>query len=171
MDDIIDADRRLRAPAEEHVHELIEFVRGWDRARAAGHALLRRHQPLDRGRLHHRLRAQSAAATRRRSRRTIRAIVDDRHAQHHAGRPCRPHPRPRGPHDRARSKRSARHAGRTRANRSGSIWNESDCAPARNIPPRHATRKRGIQYSPRRPISHYRCILNRPPSRTMTMAV
>ena len=47
-------------------------MRGWDRARAAGDALLRRHQPLDRGRLHRRLRAQSAAR-RGRDRPAIRA--------------------------------------------------------------------------------------------------
>ena len=49
------------APAEEHVGDLLRFVRAWDRARAAGGALLCGHQPLDRGRVRHRLRAQSAA--------------------------------------------------------------------------------------------------------------
>ena len=49
------------APGEAHVAELISFVRGWDRRDAARRALLCRHQPLDRERLHRGLRAQPAA--------------------------------------------------------------------------------------------------------------
>ncbi len=45
-------------PGEDHVAELIAFVRGWDRRSAARRALLRRHQPLDRERLCRGLRAQ-----------------------------------------------------------------------------------------------------------------
>ena len=48
-------------PGEEHVADLIRFVRGWDRRSPPGDALLHGHQPLDGERLCQRLRAQSAA--------------------------------------------------------------------------------------------------------------
>jgi len=53
------AGRRLRRPADEHVQRLIDFAAAWDRSARCG-ALLRRHQPLDGGRLCRGLRAQPA---------------------------------------------------------------------------------------------------------------
>ena len=52
------------------MRKLIAFARGWDRSDAAGRALLCRHQPLDRGRVRDRLRAQPARAPNCRSRRS-----------------------------------------------------------------------------------------------------
>ena len=73
MDDIAEPIDGYIAPAQEHVEELVDFLDRWDRAAAAGDPLLRRHQPLDRGGLHHRLRAIAQAATKPRSRSRLRA--------------------------------------------------------------------------------------------------
>ena len=54
-------------PAEEHVSEFLGFVDRWDRQRAGGRALLRRHQPLDRRGLLRLLRRATRCSTRRRS--------------------------------------------------------------------------------------------------------
>ena len=70
MDDIPEPADGYVAPGEEHVRKLIAFARGWDRADAAGRALLCRHQPLDRGRVRDRLRAQSRPAPNCGSRRS-----------------------------------------------------------------------------------------------------
>ena len=58
MDDIAMPMDGYTHPAEEHVTELIRFRAALGSARAAGDALLRGHQPVDRRRLHLRLRAE-----------------------------------------------------------------------------------------------------------------
>ena len=96
MDDIVDHDGRLhRIRPRRMSRELIDFVARLGPQRADRRPLLRRDQPLDRRRLHHRLRAQAATATRssiarahpRSSRRPRRRI--------RAGRRSPTHPRPR----------------------------------------------------------------------------
>ena len=61
INDIVEPMEGMVLPAEDHVRELIDFVDGWDRRRADRRPLLRRHQPVDRGRLHRALRRQSVA--------------------------------------------------------------------------------------------------------------
>ena len=76
MDDINDPIDGYVAPGEEHVGDLLRFVRAWDRANAAGGALLCGHQPLDRRRVRHRLRAQSAARRDADCARAARCLAD-----------------------------------------------------------------------------------------------
>ena len=63
-------------PAEEHVVRLIEFVQQWRPVTPAGGALLCRHQPLDGGRLHYRLRAAAGARRGRRRQSDPRRLAD-----------------------------------------------------------------------------------------------
>ena len=84
------ADGRLRRAVRSAYRAGAEFRARLGPRRAAGGALLCRHQPLHRERLRRRLRAQSAIATRSRSRRQIRAASP-------IATPNRPHRRPRRP--------------------------------------------------------------------------
>ena len=47
MDDITEQIDGFVAPCDLHIEQVLNFVRGWDVAGAAGRALLCRHQPFD----------------------------------------------------------------------------------------------------------------------------
>ena len=81
MDDIAEPIDGYVAPGEEHVEQADRLRARLGPRHAAGGALLCRHQPLDRRRLHRRLRAQSAAATSCTIAQAIRDASRDRDAQ------------------------------------------------------------------------------------------
>jgi hypothetical protein len=93
INDIVEPMDGMILPGTEHVERLVGFVGGWHPVRPIVVHLLRRHQPFDRGRLHHPLRPQ-AGARRGRPRPAHARRLALRHAEPAAGRdrrcPARP---------------------------------------------------------------------------------
>ena len=98
MDDIRTPMDGYTHPAEEHVHDLIEFVQRWDRRAPV---VMHCYAGISRSTAGAFITACTLNPRPRRGDDRARhpRIVEDRHAQHHAGRPCRPHSRPQRPHD------------------------------------------------------------------------
>ena len=119
MDDINDPIEGYVAPAEEHVGDLLRFVRAWAARGAAGGTLLRRHQPFHRRCVRHCLRAQSQArrgADRARAAGRLATAMPNLRIISHADRLL-------GRNGRMVAAIEAIGPGEpTRANRSGSIW-------------------------------------------------
>ena len=108
-------------PDEDARRRPVGFRASLGPARAAGRALLRRHQPLDRERVRQRLRAQPASR-RREYRASAAARLADGDAEHPHRVARRPPARPRRPHDRGDRNHRPRRLPRKPARRSGSIW-------------------------------------------------